>query len=56
MAVMGWDEWAKHDATALAALVRKGELTPKCPSGRIMSHLNLLFVARKIGLPGANHL
>ncbi len=29
MAVMGWDEWAKHDATALAALVRKGELTPK---------------------------
>ena len=29
MAVMNWDEWAKHDATALAALVRKGELTPK---------------------------
>ena len=28
----------------------------ECPSGRIMSHLNLLFVARKIGLPGANHL
>jgi amidase len=26
---MGWDEWAKHDATALAALVRKGELSAK---------------------------
>ena len=21
---MGWDEWARHDATALAALVRRG--------------------------------
>ena len=29
MAAMGWDEWAKHDATALAALVRKGEVSPK---------------------------
>lgn len=26
---MGWDEWARHDATALAALVRKGELSPR---------------------------
>lgn len=25
---MSWDEWAGHDATALAALVRKGALTP----------------------------
>ena len=25
---MGWDEWAAHDATALAARVRAGELTP----------------------------
>jgi len=25
---MGWNEWASHDATALAALVRKGELSP----------------------------
>ena len=24
---MGWDEWAGHDATALAALVRSGQLT-----------------------------
>jgi amidase len=29
MAAMGWDEWARHDATALAALVRKGEVSPK---------------------------
>ena len=26
---MGWDEWARHDGTALAALVRKGELSPR---------------------------
>jgi amidase len=25
---MDWDEWAKHDAVALAGRVRKGELTP----------------------------
>ncbi|UFN50556.1 amidase [Roseomonas sp. OT10] len=25
---MGWDEWCAHDATALAARVRAGELTP----------------------------
>jgi amidase len=25
---MGWDEWARHDALALAARVRAGELTP----------------------------
>jgi amidase len=25
---MSWDEWAAHDATALAARVRRGELTP----------------------------
>lgn len=25
---MGWDEWAKHDAMALADRVRKGDLTP----------------------------
>ena len=24
---MSWDEWAQHDGTALAARVRKGELT-----------------------------
>ena len=26
---MNWDEWARLDATALAALVRKGEVSPK---------------------------
>jgi len=26
---MGWDEWATHDATSLAALVRKGEITAR---------------------------
>ncbi len=26
---MGWEEWARHDATSLAALVRKGEITPR---------------------------
>ncbi len=25
---MGWDEWARHDGTALAARVRSGEVTP----------------------------
>ncbi|MCR0980590.1 amidase [Roseomonas populi] len=25
---MSWDEWARHDATALAGLVRAGEVTP----------------------------
>ena len=25
---MSWDEWARHDATALAERVRKGEVTP----------------------------
>ena len=25
---MGWDEWAAHDATALAERVRRGEVTP----------------------------
>lgn len=29
MPAMAWDEWAKHDATALAALVRKGEISSK---------------------------
>jgi len=27
MPVLGWDEWARHDATALAGLVRGGQLT-----------------------------
>ncbi len=26
--VMGWDEWVRHDATALAGLVRAGQVTP----------------------------
>ena len=26
--VMGWDEWARHDATSLAGLVRSGQVTP----------------------------
>jgi Asp-tRNA(Asn)/Glu-tRNA(Gln) amidotransferase A subunit family amidase len=26
---MSWDEWANHDATALAALVKAGKITPK---------------------------
>jgi len=26
--VMGWDEWARHDATALAGLVRAKQVTP----------------------------
>ena len=25
---MGWDEWARHDAVALATLVRQGQVTP----------------------------
>ena len=25
---MSWDEWTAHDATALAARVRAGEVTP----------------------------
>ena len=25
---MSWDEWARHDATALADRVRRGEVTP----------------------------
>ena len=25
---MGWDEWARHDATSLATLVRSGQLKP----------------------------
>ena len=25
---MSWDEWARHDAVALAARVRAGEVTP----------------------------
>ncbi|HXT79793.1 MAG TPA: amidase [Acetobacteraceae bacterium] len=29
MGVMGWDEWARHDATALAALVRTGQVTAR---------------------------
>jgi hypothetical protein len=26
---MSWDEWGKHDAVALAALVRKRAVTPR---------------------------
>ena len=26
--VMNWDEWAKHDAVALAERVRSGDVTP----------------------------
>ena len=26
---MGWDEWGRHDAVALAGLVRRGEVAPK---------------------------
>src|SRR6267143_1213522 len=29
MTVMSWDEWAHHDATALAAEVRAGRVTPR---------------------------
>ena len=29
MTVMSWDEWARHDATALAAEVRAGRVTPR---------------------------
>src|SRR5882724_7343756 len=29
MTVMSWDEWARHDATALAAEVRAGRVTPQ---------------------------
>ncbi|MBN8904369.1 MAG: amidase, partial [Rhodospirillales bacterium] len=28
MPAMSWEAWARHDATALAERVRKGELTP----------------------------
>jgi hypothetical protein len=36
--------------------VQVTELDPKCPSGRFMSHLNLLSAAAQIILLGANHL
>jgi amidase len=26
---MSWDEWAKHDAVALAERIQRGELTPR---------------------------
>jgi amidase len=29
MTVMSWDEWARHDATALAVEVRAGRVTPR---------------------------
>ncbi len=29
MTVMSWDEWTRHDATALAAEVRAGRVTPR---------------------------
>jgi amidase len=29
MTVMSWDEWARHDATAPAAEVRAGRVTPR---------------------------
>src|ERR1700737_3192594 len=29
MTVMSWDEWVRHDATALAAEVRAGRVTPQ---------------------------
>jgi amidase len=29
MTAMSWDEWARHDAMALAALVRDGQITPR---------------------------
>ena len=29
MTVMSWDEWARHDVTALAAEVRAGRVTPR---------------------------
>jgi amidase len=29
MAVMEWDEWARHDTVALAGLVRGGQVTPR---------------------------
>ena len=29
MTVMSWDEWARHDATALAAEVHAGRVTPR---------------------------
>ena len=29
MTVMAWDEWTRHDATALAAEVRAGRVTPR---------------------------
>ena len=29
MTVMSWDEWARHDATALAAEIRAGRVTPR---------------------------
>ena len=27
--LMSWDEWANHDATALAALVKAGKIAPE---------------------------
>ena len=38
---MGWDEWARHDATALAALVRKGEITPRDLAAQVAAGIAL---------------
>ncbi len=49
MPIMSWDEWARHDAVALAGLVRGGQATPTEPARQAADG-----VARLTG-SGASH-
>jgi hypothetical protein len=49
--------WQKRGLTVKVGTGKQGgRRWPKCPSGRFMSHLNLLSAAAQIILLGANHL
>jgi amidase len=39
---MSWDEWAGHDATALAALVRKGAVAPREVAAQVAAGVGML--------------
>jgi hypothetical protein len=43
MTVMSWDEWARDDATALAAEVRAGRVTPRERSSRALIQTQTLY-------------
>ncbi|HEY0418528.1 MAG TPA: amidase family protein, partial [Acetobacteraceae bacterium] len=40
--VIGWDEWASHDATSLAALVKQGKVTPRELAGQVAAGVEAL--------------